>query len=97
MGSINLGDMLNVGGGQLIGNAIGLITGSLVSLGGEAISAYAEIERLGMSLETFSARELMNAGFADGSVHPISFEIDLELFNLLGHRSDGNSIDVDSL
>ena len=32
---------------------------------------------------------VMIAGFADASVHPIQFEIDRELFNRLGHRSDG--------
>jgi prepilin-type N-terminal cleavage/methylation domain-containing protein/prepilin-type processing-associated H-X9-DG protein len=31
----------------------------------------------------------MNAGFADASVHLISYDIDRELFNRLGHRSDG--------
>jgi prepilin-type N-terminal cleavage/methylation domain-containing protein len=31
----------------------------------------------------------MNAGFADASVHSISYDIDRELFNRLGHRSDG--------
>jgi hypothetical protein len=31
----------------------------------------------------------MNAGFADGSVHAISYDIERELFNRLGHRSDG--------
>jgi prepilin-type N-terminal cleavage/methylation domain-containing protein/prepilin-type processing-associated H-X9-DG protein len=31
----------------------------------------------------------INAVFADGSVHFISFDIDLENFNRLGHRSDG--------
>jgi hypothetical protein len=30
----------------------------------------------------------MNAGFADASVHSISYDIDRELFNRLGHRSD---------
>ena len=36
---------------------------------------------------------VMMAGFADASVHPIRFEIDRELFNRLGHRSDGESIE----
>jgi prepilin-type processing-associated H-X9-DG protein len=31
----------------------------------------------------------MNAGFADASVHLISYDVDRELFNRLGHRSDG--------
>jgi prepilin-type N-terminal cleavage/methylation domain-containing protein len=32
---------------------------------------------------------VMIAGFADASIHPIQFDIDRELFNRLGHRSDG--------
>jgi prepilin-type N-terminal cleavage/methylation domain-containing protein/prepilin-type processing-associated H-X9-DG protein len=31
----------------------------------------------------------MNTGFADGSAHLISYDVDRELFNRLGHRSDG--------
>jgi prepilin-type N-terminal cleavage/methylation domain-containing protein/prepilin-type processing-associated H-X9-DG protein len=31
----------------------------------------------------------MNAGFADGSVHSINYDIDRELFNRLGLRADG--------
>jgi prepilin-type N-terminal cleavage/methylation domain-containing protein/prepilin-type processing-associated H-X9-DG protein len=31
----------------------------------------------------------MNAGYADASVHSISYDIDRELFNRLGHRADG--------
>lgn len=31
----------------------------------------------------------MQAGFADASVHSINYDIDRELFNRLGHRSDG--------
>ena len=30
----------------------------------------------------------MNAGFADASVRTISYDIELELFNRLAHRSD---------
>ncbi len=40
---------------------------------------------------------IMNSGFADGSVRPISYEIDLELFNTLGHRTDGRVVDMGSL
>lgn len=39
----------------------------------------------------------MNAGFADGSVHTLSYDIDLELFNMLGHRTDGELVDLSSL
>jgi prepilin-type N-terminal cleavage/methylation domain-containing protein/prepilin-type processing-associated H-X9-DG protein len=34
----------------------------------------------------------MNAGFADGSVHNIKYDIDHRLFNYLGHRSDGEIV-----
>jgi prepilin-type processing-associated H-X9-DG protein len=39
----------------------------------------------------------MNAGFADGSVHFLSYDLDQELFNNLGHRSDGQTIDMERL
>jgi prepilin-type N-terminal cleavage/methylation domain-containing protein/prepilin-type processing-associated H-X9-DG protein len=39
----------------------------------------------------------MNAVFADGSVHTISYEVNREMFNRLGHRSDGEPLDTDSL
>jgi prepilin-type processing-associated H-X9-DG protein len=35
----------------------------------------------------------MNGLFADGSVASISYDVDLETFNLLGHRHDGEIID----
>ena len=34
----------------------------------------------------------MNAGFADSSVRTLNYDIDLELFNYLGHRADEQSI-----
>jgi prepilin-type N-terminal cleavage/methylation domain-containing protein len=37
------------------------------------------------------------SAFADGSVRPISYNVDLILFNRLGHRSDGNPVDLSSL
>jgi prepilin-type N-terminal cleavage/methylation domain-containing protein/prepilin-type processing-associated H-X9-DG protein len=37
----------------------------------------------------------LNSVFADGSVHFISFDINREIFNRLGHRHDGEVIDVD--
>lgn len=58
----SLSDMFNVAGGQTIANGIASISRSLVGLGAEALNTYASFERLTMSLETFSARELMNAG-----------------------------------
>jgi hypothetical protein len=39
----------------------------------------------------------MNSGFADGSVRPIKYDIDLELFNNLAHRADGDVVDTSSL
>ncbi|MDZ4656123.1 MAG: DUF1559 domain-containing protein [Bythopirellula sp.] len=36
----------------------------------------------------------LNAVFADGSVHTISFEIDIVLFNNLGARNDGQVVDL---
>jgi hypothetical protein len=40
---------------------------------------------------------VMNTIFADGSVHPLSFDIDRETFNLLGNRDDGQTVDLSSL
>ena len=34
----------------------------------------------------------INTVFADGSVRPISYSVDLETFNRLGHRSDGEPV-----
>ncbi|QDV76089.1 DUF1559 domain-containing protein [Botrimarina mediterranea] len=39
----------------------------------------------------------INTAYADGSVHMISFGVDQEMFNRLGHRSDGETIDESSL
>ena len=39
----------------------------------------------------------MNAAFADASVHTISYDIDQELFNRLGHRSDGDLTGLEGL
>ncbi len=36
----------------------------------------------------------LNAVFADGSVHTISFDIDIVLFNNLGTRNDGQIVDL---
>lgn len=40
---------------------------------------------------------IFNTAFADSSVRPLSFEIDLETFNRLGHRADGDVVDFDDL
>jgi prepilin-type processing-associated H-X9-DG protein len=36
----------------------------------------------------------INAVFADGSVAMISYEVAPEIFNCLGHRSDGQAVSV---
>jgi hypothetical protein len=40
---------------------------------------------------------VFNTGFADGSVHALSYDIEVEMFNNLAHRSDGNVVEVDGL
>lgn len=40
---------------------------------------------------------VMNAIFADGSVHSLNYDIDREMFNLLGNRDDGQTVDLSSL
>ncbi len=37
----------------------------------------------------------MNSVFADGSVHFIDFDVNVEMFNRLAHRADGEIIDLD--
>lgn len=39
----------------------------------------------------------MNAGFADASVRALNYEIDVEVFNYLGHRADDQLIDEGTL
>jgi prepilin-type processing-associated H-X9-DG protein len=39
----------------------------------------------------------MNSVFGDGSVHTINYDVDREMFNRLGHRSDGEVLDTASL
>jgi len=39
----------------------------------------------------------VNAVFADGSVHTFNYDIDYVLFNRLGHRADGEVVNVDNL
>ena len=39
----------------------------------------------------------MNAGFADGSVRFLSYDLDRYLFNCLAHRSDGETINAEGL
>ena len=58
----SLRNIFEFAGGQLVADGIRNIASSLVDLGGQALDSYATFERLTMSLETFSARELINAG-----------------------------------
>ena len=51
-------------GGSLVADGIRNIASGLVDLGSQALDSYASFERLTMSLETFAARELLNAGVA---------------------------------
>jgi hypothetical protein len=39
----------------------------------------------------------MVTGFADGSVHFIRYDLEPRLFNNLGHRSDGSTIEMEAL
>jgi prepilin-type N-terminal cleavage/methylation domain-containing protein len=39
----------------------------------------------------------MNAGFADASVRLINYEVDIQVFNFLGHRADEQTLDQGSL
>ena len=39
----------------------------------------------------------MNAGFADGAVRHLNYQIEPELFNRLGHRSDDEAVSMESL
>ena len=36
-----------------------------------------------------------NAVFADGSLTTLDYSIDIETFNRLGHRSDGEVVNID--
>ena len=40
---------------------------------------------------------MYRAVFGDGSVHTINYDVDRETFNRLGHRSDGEILDAESL
>lgn len=56
--------MFEVAGGNLISRGIEGIVNSLKNMGQEALTAYAEHERLGMALQSLVARELMASGAA---------------------------------
>jgi hypothetical protein len=40
---------------------------------------------------------IFNTAFADSSVRQLSYDIDLEAFNRLGHRGDGETVDFENL
>jgi prepilin-type N-terminal cleavage/methylation domain-containing protein len=40
---------------------------------------------------------VFNTAFADASVRPLSYDIELETFNRLAHRADGETVDFDRL
>lgn len=61
----SLRNIFEFAGGQLAADGIRSITSRLVELGSQALDSYASYERLQMSLETFAARELINAGVTD--------------------------------
>lgn len=68
----SLRNIFEFAGGQLVADGIRNIAGSLVDLGSQALDSYATFERLTMSLETFSARELINAGVTDNMQEAIA-------------------------
>jgi hypothetical protein len=41
--------------------------------------------------------EIFNVGFADASVRSLGYSIDLNVFNHLGHRSDGETVNLEAL
>lgn len=58
--------------GTVLGNAITGAGRQLLSLGGEALSAYADFERLGSSLQQMAAKELINTGAASSMGEALS-------------------------
>lgn len=67
LGRIGLvGGALGAAGGlYLAARGVQAITSAVTSLGSEALAAYADYERLGMALQTLSARELVRTGQAE--------------------------------
>lgn len=65
LGGMDLGRVFEFATGSLIADGIRSIGSALVDVGGQALDSYASFERLTMSLETFAAKELMNAGVTD--------------------------------
>lgn len=60
-----LGNIAQIAGGTLLARGIETAGRALSDIGGDALGAYADFERLSLSLESLVARELMNAGAAD--------------------------------
>lgn len=59
-----LGGLGNIAGGILSAAIIQNIFSGISNLGKAALTAYADYERLGMSLQSLAAREMVNAGMA---------------------------------
>lgn len=60
----SLGGLGKIAGGVLAGNLLTQVANGIASLGREALDSYAGFERLGMSLQSLSARELLSTGVA---------------------------------
>ncbi len=69
---------------------------TICQIGADVITQSPEPEVLGYRFGSAHSSG-MNAGFADGSVHAISYDIDLEMFNRLGHRSDEEDLNLESV
>jgi tape measure domain-containing protein len=59
-----LGNLGNIAGGILGANLIQNLISGITNLGKTALTAYADYERLGMSLQSLTAREMVNSGMA---------------------------------
>jgi tape measure domain-containing protein len=62
-----LGKIGTIAGGILAADLLKNIAGGIMSLGKEALGAYASYERLGMSLQSLMAKELMNASAVENT------------------------------
>lgn len=56
--------VVDVAFGSFFGNAMSQATNAVLGLGGEAVTSYANFERLGMSVQSLTAREMLNSGAA---------------------------------
>jgi hypothetical protein len=60
-GFLNMGSIVNTALGVFTGQMMRDALGSIVGLGKEALTAYADYETLGISLQSLAAKELKNA------------------------------------